>query len=574
MLTWGGRVTQGTWLEVPSPRAEVAPKRWRKLASRWLVALVIAAVLWWLGVRLAAVVVLVAVSVLTVLALVWPAGAARIERAVAAFGVFVGRVIGVVFLTLVNLLVFTPVAFVMWVCRHDPLAPGVRRHDPSFWHAHTGRPLPTHQFSDERSLWAPVGAVKPRRRPILRVATVVGVVTLVLAADLGGGWIYEQVSDEMHGSAAVADSTFEPAAQPALRDSPWVGAMLAEQANLPGVRDAFLGYRLGDSAGQYTNISDGERLSYRPSGSGRRLSVWFFGGSALFGDGQRDAHTIPSEFARDAESAGILLDVHNYGRPATTMWEELELFQQLVGSGKKPDLVVFYDGFNDLVGQLNQKLTSDPTNFFDATTGEAFGSAATGRPKKAVTPDAGSNGVSGISGVADAYWDQSASHDVYDALHELFGGSDSPPVQFAKGVQQRDTSAAPAPDESKQAAENAISIQARAAKIATSLSTGIGADAAFFWQPSVFTKRLLPEEEAYLQLTSYEPARWDPAVRLARKLLKRTPFVDLGGVLDGAQQPVLWDFVHTNELGAQLSAKAMFANLEPVLQRKLKGAAS
>ena len=32
------------------------------------------------------------------------------------------------------------------------------------------------------------------------------------------------------------------------------------------------------------------------------------------------------------------------------MWQELELFEQLVASGKKPDLVVFYDGFNDLAG--------------------------------------------------------------------------------------------------------------------------------------------------------------------------------------------------------------------------------
>ena len=420
------------------------------------------------------------------------------------------------FLTIVNLLVFTPAAFVMWLCRYDPLAPGVRRHDPSYWNAHVGRTLPKRQFSDERALFAPVGAVRPRRRPILRLATVVGVVTLLLAADLGGGWLYEQVSDEMHGSAAVADDSFEPSTQPAFRDSPWAATVLAEQSDLPGVRDAYLGYRLGDSASQYTNVADEERLSYRPAGSGRRVSVWFFGGSALFGDGQRDAHTIPSEFARRAESEGILVDAHNYGRPATTMWQELELFQQLVATGKRPDLVVFYDGFNDLAGQLNQGLTHDPTNYFDPTTGDVFGTAAKHAPRTAVAADPGSDDGSGISGVLDAYWDQSASHKVYDALDELFGGgSDQPEVQFAAGAKQRDTSAAPAPDESTQAAENAISIQGRAAKVASTLASGIGADASYFWQPSVFTKRLLPDEEAYLQLGNYEPARWDPAVQLA-----------------------------------------------------------
>jgi hypothetical protein len=41
--------------------------------------------------------------------------------------------------------------------------------------------------------------------------------------------------------------------------------------------------------------------------------------------------------------------------------------------------------------------------------------------------------------------------------------------------------------------------------------------------------------------------------------------VDLGDALDGAAQPVLWDFVHTNEEGARLSAAAIYANLKSKL---------
>jgi lysophospholipase L1-like esterase len=90
----------------------------------------------------------------------------------------------------------------------------------------------------------------------------------------------------------------------------------------------------------------------------------------------------------------------------------------------------------------------------------------------------------------------------------------------------------------------------------------------------VFTKRLLPDEEGYLKLGGYEPARWDPAIREARRLLKDTPFVDLGNALDGAQEPVLWDFVHTNELGANLTARALFTNLKPTLVRNLRAVAA
>jgi lysophospholipase L1-like esterase len=52
------------------------------------------------------------------------------------------------------------------------------------------------------------------------------------------------------------------------------------------------------------------------------------------------------------------------------------------------------------------------------------------------------------------------------------------------------------------------------------------------------------------------------------KLLKKTPYVDLGSALDGATGPVLWDFVHTNEEGARLSAQAIFDNLRPRLEQR------
>ncbi len=121
----------------------------------------------------------------------------------------------------------------MWLFRYDALAPGVRRDASSFWHGHTGRALPKHQFADERTLFAPVGATHAPRRPVLRIATVVGVVALILLADLGAGWVYDEVSNETHGTAAVADDTFDPPNEPALRDSPWAAEVLAEQAVAP-----------------------------------------------------------------------------------------------------------------------------------------------------------------------------------------------------------------------------------------------------------------------------------------------------------------------------------------------------
>ena len=72
----------------------------------------------------------------------------------------------------------------------------------------------------------------------------------------------------------------------------------------------------------------------------------------MFGLYQRDEHTIPSEFARLAQARRHPVRVVNYGRLAYVNWQESQLLEQLVGGSQAPDLAVFYDGFNEVVGQF------------------------------------------------------------------------------------------------------------------------------------------------------------------------------------------------------------------------------
>ena len=582
-MSSGGTVHETTWAEMPSVDSDPTRRVGSRLA-RVLIPFVIGAVLLLVRLTVAGILVLIAATVLLALTFFAPDAAARVEHWFGRFGQWVGHALGVVLLGLVDLLVFTPIAFVLWLVRYDPLAPGVSRDARSFWHAHTGRALPARPYADERSLFAPAtgGDTYRQPRPVLRLATVIGVVSLLLLADLGAGWVYDEVSSATHGTPAVADDTFDPSAQPAFRDAPWAAELLAEQATLPGVRDTYLGYRLDSLTRKYTNVVDGARVSYEQPGDTKKLTVWFFGGSAMFGDGQRDEHTIPSEFARLAEAEGIPVEVRNYGRPGIAMWQELELYEQLVGSGEQPDLVVFYDGFNDLAWQLNVLLTTVPVNVYDANAADSASAAARqqisadiaatkARPR---TTSTAATSPSGFEAVVDAYWDQAGSRRVYDAVDEVVNGSDAPKTQFAKGVQQHATSSAPADPQNIQAAKNAVAIQKRASRLAAAVAAGQGADSAFFWQPNAFTKQLLPDEQPYTHMDLYEAQRWVPAVTEARKLLRGSRFVDLGSALDGAGTPVLWDFVHTNEEGARLVAAAMLDSLRPKLEKRLAGAPS
>ena len=85
------------------------------------------------------------------------------------------------------------------------------------------------------------------------------------------------------------------------------------------------------------------------------------GGSTMFGSFQRDGHTIPSEFARLAEADGIPVRVVNYGQLAYVNWQEVLLLQQLASGSSRPDLAVFYDGYNDLLSQFALGHHREPT---------------------------------------------------------------------------------------------------------------------------------------------------------------------------------------------------------------------
>ena len=87
----------------------------------------------------------------------------------------------------------------------------------------------------------------------------------------------------------------------------------------------------------------------------------FFGGSTLQGAYQRDDFTIPSDVAKVAYSNHIAIHVTNYGQQGYAAWQELELLEELLTTGYRPKVVVFYDGINDLYAQANSGTSATPT---------------------------------------------------------------------------------------------------------------------------------------------------------------------------------------------------------------------
>ena len=119
--------------------------------------------------------------------------------------------------------------------------------------------------------------------------------------------------------------------------------------------------------GEYINIdSAGNRVTPQRLIQGvPAAELFFFGGSTMWGWFQRDDHTIPAEAARRlaglSDSVGGVR-VTNFGETGYVFTQEvLELMLQL-RAGARPDVVVFYDGINDVAASLQTRAGGIPQN--------------------------------------------------------------------------------------------------------------------------------------------------------------------------------------------------------------------
>ena len=126
---------------------------------------------------------------------------------------------------------------------------------------------------------------------------------------------------------------------PAYRGVGWADDLQAQEAPVPDVET----FR-----SDLVNIRDGRRVTVSPAPCDcPTATVWLTGGSAVWGIGQRDPHTIASELVRAGEAAGIALQVDNMGQRGSTFIEQVDAVEARLAEEGPPDLVVFYNGFNE-----------------------------------------------------------------------------------------------------------------------------------------------------------------------------------------------------------------------------------
>lgn len=162
-------------------------------------------------------------------------------------------------------------------------------------------------------------------------------VSLVNFLAISGIHFYEAIKPKQYAQSHLF---------PNYRGIDWAAVHFAEYDKLTkGYYESFYEWRRPAYRGRTINIdANGLRRTFRPAGASPDKVIAFFGGSTTWGTGANDETTIPSFFARlnpDYEAI-------NFGETGYIAHQSLNLFMRRYFEGFRPDVVVFYDGVNDV----------------------------------------------------------------------------------------------------------------------------------------------------------------------------------------------------------------------------------
>ena len=142
---------------------------------------------------------------------------------------------------------------------------------------------------------------------------------------------------------------------------PWAETHFRELAKLQTKHFSHIGWRREAFNGT-TIVVEGPYLQRRTvnTAASHGKSVFLFGGSTVWGTGVDDAGTIPSQLAAITGT-----HTENFGETGYTAHQSLLLLLQLIEDGIRPDVVIFYDGVNDVAHKCRHELTptSDALEF-------------------------------------------------------------------------------------------------------------------------------------------------------------------------------------------------------------------
>jgi hypothetical protein len=337
---------------------------------------------------------------------------------------------------------------------------------------------------------------------------------------------------------------------PAYAAYPWAAEFWKEeQQRRKALHGDYVPFRVWSVAqwhGKYVNADSSETGTWRRTSNPSRpncekqpiQTIWMFGGSTLYGSGVPDWATIPSYLSQNLNAeSGVCAKILNFGVEGYVSNQELMLLTEQLKAGRRPDIVIFYDGANDsYIGMF-------------------------------------------APGIATAHWD-------YVAIKARVEGSIVGKLEFLRNSFALRLIRESFARRMVSVAENAGIANSRGIavldnfeanlRIARALGEAYGFKVYCFWQPSLAygSKPLAPYEQELVNLDANSPeGSAFPKMSVAygeaeRRAARSGDFVFLGRLFDAAQPPLYLDrWMHLGPQGNELAAKAIAGNIE---ERQIK----
>lgn len=306
--------------------------------------------------------------------------------------------------------------------------------------------------------------------------------------------------------------------------------------------EPYLHYRFKPMSGKHNTIyKNGLRKTANPSlkDSATAIKIFCFGGSTMYSSGARDEYTIPSELSKliHQKFPEQNVEVTNFGcHGYTRATENIQLQRELIKKNI-PDIVIFYDGVNEIISAHQNNEAGSPTNAYNRKREFKIAHSYKKRLKLVMT-----------------------SSNLYRFIttlqRKLFSGN--------AYIQLEARSDALATD----IANNYIGL----VHISKSMEQAYGFKVFNFLQPNIYSKKNLTEaEQNYYKEQEYYKNLYTLSynqVRLDSLMIKDTTFVDISDVFDTTEKTIYFDFCHTGEFGNQLVANKIFEHIQPLLTVK------
>ena len=278
------------------------------------------------------------------------------------------------------------------------------------------------------------------------------------------------------------------------------------------------------------------------------IRILCFGGSTMMGMGARDEYTIPAELARGLAERGHRVAVTNYGQLGHNSTQEVITLQQLLKSGERIDVALFYDGINEMA--CAEQTGRADRLFNEARRRAEFNLLHPERRRELI--------VAALI---------SAAPRTVRRLRQLTGLSLRGPLPEPEA----DLSRVDIPG----LARKVLAVYAANLRLVRLLAREYRFQPLFFWQPVITTKRFKTgDEQHWLNDYTSDPSRrlllYNAIVSERRsnpELRSAADTIDLSALFDDWKDPVYIDLYHLSEAGNRAVADAMLPAVNTALER-------